>query len=74
MNRDWFDMPWSEKTWGDRVKTVAASLGIGIVGLMMAAGILWVLALVADAEDYRSIEHHQCLKDATNGLEIERCR
>lgn len=74
VNRDWFNTTWSQKSRGDRAKTVIACFVIGLIGLAVVAGMLWIAALLADAEDYRSIEHHQCLKGATNGLEIERCR
>lgn len=74
MERNWVILPWREKTWGERGKTVIANLLAAIVGLVMLFSALWVLGRAIDVQTERSMERRHCLKNATNGLEIEKCR
>ena len=74
MSRDWTHLTWREKTAWERVQTVFAHVAAGLVGLAMFVGILFVLGRVIDTQDAYRMERHRCLKNATNGLEIDRCR
>jgi hypothetical protein len=74
MSRNWTILLWREKTWGERAQTVLANILVGLMGLGMLFGVLWVLGRMIDHADQYSVEHDRCLKNATNGLEIKRCR
>lgn len=73
MERNWVILPWQQKTWGERGKTVIANLLALLVLLAMVFGGLLVLGWMQDNRDYRIMERNHCLKNATNGLEIEQC-
>lgn len=74
MSRDWIDLTWSEKTWGERGQTVLCWIIACAICLGMCIGGLLVLGSMMDGADRYNSEHRRCLKHATNGLEIERCR
>jgi hypothetical protein len=74
MSRDWLNLTWGEKTWGERAQTGIAFAAAGAVGLAMFLGVLAVLGMIIETAGQRSEEHDRCLKRATNGYEIERCR
>jgi len=66
--------PWSLSTWKERaVKTVVVvfmtAVFIGGAALLIAG-----IGETIDVAAQRSEQHSRCLKDATNGLEIEMCR
>lgn len=73
MARDWLNLTWREKTWNERGQTVLANTIAGAVGVAMFVGFLYLAGQAIDAQDNRSMERHRCLKNATNGLEIEEC-
>ena len=73
MSRDWLNLTWSEKTWSERGQTVIANVLAGIVGVAMFVGIIYVFGMMIEVQENRSMEHHRCLKNATNGLEIKEC-
>ena len=73
MSRSWLYLTWSEKTWGERAQTVLANMFALVICLGMFIGGLLVLGRSLDGIDRYNAEHHRCLKNATNGLEIERC-
>lgn len=74
MSRDWTFLTWREKTWGERGWTVLGNIAGTIVAGIMFVGAFYVLGQIIDTQDARRTERHNCLKHATNGLEIERCR
>lgn len=74
MARDLMPLHWSEMTWKERVQTVIGTILAGIVGLAMLFGVLLVLGQIIDTQDKYRSEYRRCLQDATNGLEIARCR
>jgi hypothetical protein len=67
-------LTWCQKTWGERLQTVFAAALAGIICLGGFIGGILVIGMIIDGEDHRREEHHRCLKNATNGLEIEQCR
>lgn len=74
MSRDWVHLTWSEKTWSERAQTVFANtiaFGFGFLLLICA---LYVFGQIIDAQDERRTEYRRCMQNATNGLEIERCK
>ena len=74
MSRDWTDLTWREKTVWERTQTVFARALAGLAGLAMFVGILFILGQIIDTQEAYRMERHHCLKNATNGLEIDRCR
>ena len=74
MSRDWLNLTWREKSWGERAQTVFANLLAGVVCLVMAAGVLFVVGRTIDVQDARREAQRACLRGASNGLEIARCR
>lgn len=74
MGRDWTVLLWREKTWSERAKTVVSFSIASVVGLGMLLGIMMVLSKMIDVADERREDHDRCMKRATNGYEIEKCR
>lgn len=74
MARDWLNLTWREKTWGERVQTAVAFTASCVTGLVMGFGVLLVLGQMIEVAGQRSEDHNRCMKHATNGYEIERCR
>jgi hypothetical protein len=74
MSRDWTNLLWREKTWGERAQTAVAFSAACVVGLGMLLGALVVLGMMIETAGQRSEDHDRCMKRATNGYEIERCR
>ena len=74
MSRDWTVLLWSEKTWSERVQTVACFVAAVTIGLCMFGVGLCVLGDAVDAVSRYNSEKQRCLQNATNGLEIEQCK
>lgn len=74
MSRDWTNLLWSEKTWGERVQTAIAFALASVFGIAMFFGAIMVLGMMIDTAAHRQEQHDRCLKNATNGYEIERCK
>jgi hypothetical protein len=74
MRRDWTNLLWSEKTWGERAQTAIAFTAACVVGLIMVFGVLMTLGQMIEVASWRSEQHDRCLKSATNGYEIKQCR
>ena len=75
MSRDWVNMAWSEKTWGERAQSVLCMVAAGAFGVgALFAVVVYVIGPTLDGIAYYSEQRERCLKRATNGLEIERCR
>lgn len=73
-DRDWPNMTWREKTWSERGWSVTASVFAAAIVLCMFAAALYVAGGVDHRIGVRQTERANCLKHATNGLEIEQCR
>jgi hypothetical protein len=74
MSRDWTMLTWSEKTWSERGWTVLSWVLATIAGVGMFGVGLLVLGDALEGISRHNSEHRRCLQNATNGLEIERCR
>ncbi len=74
MSRDWSQLLWREKTWGERVQTSIAFVVACVIGLGMFVVGLWALGSTVDGITQYKTEHDRCLKHATNGYEIKQCR
>lgn len=48
-----------------------AGVVVVVVGFLL---VMWLFASMIDAAGERSAQHDRCMKHATNGYEIERCR
>ena len=53
---------------------IAVGIATGVLGLMMAVGMVLLLGLMMETAAENSEQHDRCLKQATNGYEIRRCR
>lgn len=60
----WKEMPLILLSW-------LAGVIVVIVGFLL---FMWLLATIIENAGERSTQHDRCLKHATNGYEIERCR
>lgn len=66
--------PWKVATLGERlVKLVCWFASPFIVGAMFI-GLMTVFGMMIEGVAQRSEDHDRCMKHATNGYEIERCR
>jgi hypothetical protein len=74
MSRDWSNLLWREKTWGERGQTVICWTAALVIGLAMFGGGLLVIGESLDGISRYNSEHNRCLQNATNGLEIKQCR
>ena len=74
MSRDWSQLLWREKTWGERVQTSIAFLIACVIALGMFGGGLMMLGGALDGITHINTQHDSCLKRATNGYEIKKCR
>ncbi len=72
--RDWTMLTWSEKTWNERLQTMLAWVLALVLCLVIFVGGLIILGRSIDGIDRYNAEHRRCLKNATNGYEIEQCR
>jgi hypothetical protein len=54
-------------------KRVGAAMAWMLLPFMIA-GILYMAGWIIEIREQRSIDYHACLKGATNGLDIERCK
>lgn len=73
-SRDWTYLTWREKTWGERAQTVLCNIAAAMCGIVIFGFGLWVVGSGVDKIAEHRTERHNCLKHATNGLEIEQCR
>lgn len=74
MSRDWTNLLWRERTACENTQAIIAFIIAGIVGLAMAAAVIWALGETVEGITHYQIEHTRCLKNATNGYEIRKCR
>jgi H+/Cl- antiporter ClcA len=74
MSRDWLNLTWREKTWSERILLTFASIAASVLGAFMIFSTLYVLSMIIWAQEHRSEERQRCLRQTTNGLEIEQCR
>lgn len=75
MSRDWTQLRFREMTWGERAQAVLCWIAGTIFGLVVLVGIMvYAVGPTLDGIGRYQEEHERCLKRATNGLEIERCR
>jgi hypothetical protein len=74
MSRDWTKILWRDQTWGERAQNVIAWTFAWVIGLAMLVGVLLVLGMMMDANDHHYIEYDYCMKHATNGYNIQKCR
>jgi hypothetical protein len=66
--------PWRIATWPERgCKVLVWVLG-GVFFVSAIVAFFVVLGMMGDNYAQRSEEHDRCMKQATNGYEIERCR
>jgi len=66
---------WSWATWRERAVIVLLNIiAWGVVFPAMFIGAIWMFGMMIDGVAQRSEEHDRCMKHATNGYEIERCR
>jgi hypothetical protein len=65
---------WSWATWPERAGIVLTWVVGSIFGVGMFIAALAVLGSVLDGVSRHVEEHDRCMKRATNGYEIERCR
>lgn len=54
--------------------TLASLLVKATILMVLLSAWLWIVGSTMDSATEYSIEHDRCLRDATNGLEIKRCR
>jgi hypothetical protein len=66
---------WKFMTWGERCTVVAAYfvLYFAVAPVTVAIG-LWFFATMSSHAIQHHEDHERCLKQATNGYEIEKCR
>lgn len=67
-------VPWRFATWHERFVKLFLWMGGAI---FVAVGFIAMMALFATIVDnaaQRNVDHDRCMKHATNGYEIERCR
>ena len=70
------NMPaWSIATWGERATLLALwFVSWGVIFPAMIVGFLFLVGRLDDANVSHHVEHDRCMKQATTGYEIERCR
>ena len=74
-SRDWVNLTLGEMTWWERTQAAVSFLAACAVCLAGAfVFIVFVLGPTIDVADQRREEHDRCLKRATNGYEIKKCR
>lgn len=73
-DRDWSMLTWGEKTWSERVQTAISMAVAFVIASAMFLGVVLLLGQILDVQTQRLEEHERCLKHATNGYDIERCR
>lgn len=66
--------PWSIATWEERGWKVAIWIISAVIATGGFIGIVTVFGLMMEVAGQQSEDHDRCLKRATNGYEIERCR
>lgn len=67
-------VPWEFATWRERfVKMGLWLLGTVAVAVMFLA-LMALFAAIVENAGQRNEDHDRCMKNATNGYEIERCR
>jgi hypothetical protein len=65
---------WRDMTWRERLTSIAIWIGTTVGFLVVIFFFLVeVVGPSLDGIDRYNSEHRRCLKNATNGLEIERC-
>ena len=75
MTRDWTNLTWGEKTWAERVQTALCWIAMVAFGVaVFFAVVVYVIGPTLDGVGRYSEQRTRCLKNATNGYEIERCR
>lgn len=74
MSRDWTQVPPSERTWWEWTQNAMAFCIALVIALVMIVGGFMVLGMMVDGYTDYKMQHERCLKRATNGYEIERCR
>ena len=68
-------MPWRIANWRERLGIMLFyGIGWGIVLPAIIIGSLMLLGMMIDSADERSTQHDRCMKHATNGYDIEKCR
>ena len=68
-------MPWHIAKWHERLGIVLFyAIGWGVVFPAMFIGMLWLLGSMGEGYTQYRTDHDRCMKHATNGYEIERCR
>jgi hypothetical protein len=68
-------MPWDIANWRERIGIVLFhAIGWCVVFPAMFIGALLLLGMMMDGANQRSEDHDRCMKHATNGYEIEKCR
>lgn len=65
--------PWSLATWGERGMKVLIHIACAVFGTAILFVIFLVLGEMMDVAAERSVHHDRCLKQATNGYEIQHC-
>jgi hypothetical protein len=66
--------PWRLATWGERSQMVLVWVILLPVGIGMFVGIIAIIGISMENASQRNADHDRCMKHATNGYEIERCR
>jgi hypothetical protein len=67
-------LPWRYQTWRERCETVVCWLIAMLIGIALFGVGLYVLGAAFENLSLYYEQRDQCLKRATNGYEIERCR
>ena len=73
MSRDWSQLLWREKTWGERAQTCVAFVIALVITMGLCVGGLIVIGGALDGLVQMKTQHDTCLKHATNGYEIREC-
>lgn len=70
----WWPVPWRFATCWERFVKIALWLLGAVAVIVMFLALMALIATIVDNAADRSIEHERCMKQATNGHEIEQCR